>query len=88
MTNCINCGAPLHDGKCAYCGTEYRDGKFVCDFERYDSEGTISFYGQKYQVYLSHVEGNIICPEIGRDMSGRLYRSNPQCKRVFTLIEV
>ena len=22
-TNCVNCGAPLHGGKCEYCGTEY-----------------------------------------------------------------
>lgn len=22
-TNCINCGAPLTDGKCKYCGTEH-----------------------------------------------------------------
>lgn len=25
MTNCINCGAPLHGGKCEYCGTEYEN---------------------------------------------------------------
>ena len=24
-TTCKNCGAPLHDGKCEYCGTEYND---------------------------------------------------------------
>lgn len=23
-TNCKNCGAPLENGKCKYCGTEYR----------------------------------------------------------------
>ena len=23
MTNCKNCGAPLHSYKCEYCGTEY-----------------------------------------------------------------
>ena len=23
ITNCKNCGAPLHNGKCDYCGTEY-----------------------------------------------------------------
>lgn len=22
-TNCTNCGAVLHNGKCEYCGTEY-----------------------------------------------------------------
>ena len=24
LTNCVNCGAPLHGNKCEYCGTEYR----------------------------------------------------------------
>lgn len=23
MTNCKNCGAPITNGKCEYCGTEY-----------------------------------------------------------------
>lgn len=23
MSNCKNCGAPIHNGKCEYCGTEY-----------------------------------------------------------------
>jgi len=23
MTNCKNCGAPLHGNHCEYCGTEY-----------------------------------------------------------------
>lgn len=22
-TNCVNCGAPLHNDVCEYCGTEY-----------------------------------------------------------------
>lgn len=25
MTNCKNCGAPLHGTKCEYCGTEYSE---------------------------------------------------------------
>lgn len=25
MTNCKQCGAPLHDDKCDYCGADYRD---------------------------------------------------------------
>lgn len=25
MTNCEKCGAPLHNGKCDYCGADYRD---------------------------------------------------------------
>ena len=38
MTNCKNCGAPLHGGKCEYCGTEcetapLRGGVFLKDRE-------------------------------------------------------
>lgn len=25
LTNCKNCGAPLHRGYCEYCGTDYRE---------------------------------------------------------------
>lgn len=25
ITNCKNCGAPLHGSKCDYCGTEYEE---------------------------------------------------------------
>jgi hypothetical protein len=25
MNNCKNCGAPIHNGKCEYCGTEYSE---------------------------------------------------------------
>lgn len=25
MTNCKNCGAPLHGNRCEYCGTEYAE---------------------------------------------------------------
>lgn len=25
FTNCKNCGAPLRDGRCEYCGTEYKE---------------------------------------------------------------
>lgn len=31
MTNCKQCGAPLHGYKCDYCGTEYKD-KFIPHF--------------------------------------------------------
>lgn len=37
MTNCKNCGAPLHGDKCEYCGTWYGkktklgNGYFKCD---------------------------------------------------------
>ena len=27
ITNCPNCGAPLHNNKCVYCGTEGWDGQ-------------------------------------------------------------
>lgn len=35
MTNCKNCGAVLHSGKCEYCGTEYE----VTTTTLYDEDG-------------------------------------------------
>lgn len=89
MNNCINCGAPLHGSKCQYCGTEYGNNGFVCNFDRNDFTGTIRFDGKEYQVYLGKVEGNMVCcGNSGRDITGRMRLDNPIIKRKFTLIEM
>ena len=31
MTNCKNCGAPLTNNKCEYCGTEYEEHKTITE---------------------------------------------------------
>lgn len=89
MTNCINCGAPLDGDTCQYCGTRYTENGFVCDMEKDDCTGTIRFDGKTYQVYLGHVEGNMVCGgRTGRDASGRMHIDKPRIKRKFTLIEM
>lgn len=32
LTNCVNCGAPLHGNICEYCGTEYGQNLDKKDF--------------------------------------------------------
>ena len=88
MTNCINCGAPLHGDKCAYCGTEYRNGAFVCDLGKNDFTGKLIVDGKDYSVYLGHVEGNLVSLGGGRDERGIFRRGNTVMKRKFTLIEI
>ena len=33
FTNCKNCGAPLRNGRCEYCGTLYMDGYRIVEIE-------------------------------------------------------
>lgn len=42
MTNCINCGAPLHGNKCEYCGTECGNN---FDFNNHIIVGTNKAFG-------------------------------------------
>lgn len=89
MTNCINCGAPLHGNVCAYCGTEYNEDGFVCRFDKDELTGTLRVHGKEFRVYLGEVEGHdLMCGEPVRDEKGRLTRATPLIKHVFKLIEV
>lgn len=90
LTNCINCGAPLHGRKCAYCGTEYNEnGHIEANFDASDGIGIVNLMGKQYTCYVSKMEAlGIDGPNAGRDMSGRLIR-DPICyKHKFTLVEV
>lgn len=42
MTNCINCGAPLHGNKCEYCRTEYGNN---FDFNNHINVGANKAFG-------------------------------------------
>lgn len=88
MNNCINCGAPINGNKCEYCGTEYRNSGFYCEFDDNDCTGTLRFDGKEYQVYLGRVDGNLISMGGGRDITGKMQLVNPIIKRKFTLIEM
>lgn len=86
MTNCINCGAPLHGNKCQYCGTEYNENGFVCRFDKGEIIGSLNINGKEFRVYLSDVEGHTIDLGVCRDKHGRV-KPKMFTKRTFTLIE-
>lgn len=85
IKNCINCGAPVANRKCEYCGTEYNE-KFSTNMTD-DFRGTLTFKGQTFDVYMSEVE--VEYPDFGtvRDFEGRLLTVASSPKRTFTLIE-
>lgn len=90
MTNCINCGAPLHGTKCEYCGTEYgEDGRKIrASFGENDAFGTVQIGNQIYSCYISEMEALVIDgPNAGRTIDGRLHRQPIAMKHKFTLIE-
>ena len=90
ITNCINCGAPLHDGKCDYCGSEYSKNTPVSvdRLDRIGADVTIRIGGEEYNCYLGDCE--MYAVEIGgggRAMDGSIWRGEITHKRKFTFIE-
>lgn len=57
LTNCINCGAPLHGLVCAYCGTDYGEKgtplRIDVNGERF--RGNMNLMGTDYDVYVEDV---------------------------------
>lgn len=89
MTNCVNCGAPLHGSKCEYCGTEYNSNGITASF--YDDNwcGTLEIGGNTYRVYLSHMEAQHISVGCaGRTMDGNIVKPKSRLLHKFTLVEV
>ncbi len=81
-TNCINCGAPLHNSegitKCSYCGTEYN-----CDKRGYieDYKVKLNIRGQEREFYISDITAEYICDSY-RSVLGdlRINKSKPKLK--------
>lgn len=88
ITNCINCGAPLHNGKCEYCGTEYTDTGKGIKINGRETYFPVEIDGREYTCYLSHVKVEHIDLGTYRDMQGQLRRSPAVYKRQFTLTEL
>ena len=86
MTNCISCGAPLHGGKCEYCGTEYKGSGIVASFGRDEIYGKLTIASVTYDVYLAQVDITD-CGWCGRTIDGTLHR-HPAYKHEFSLIEI
>ena len=88
LTNCVNCGAPLHGNKCEYCGTEYTaDDGITAKFADGSSFGTLEIGSAKYECYIGSMEAHQLYVGAGRDMNGRLVRSPMALKHKFVLIE-
>lgn len=52
LTNCKNCGAPLENYKCNYCGSEYEYVQEISDFKQVI---TLFIGGRKRKFYISTV---------------------------------
>lgn len=89
MTNCVNCGAPLHGNQCMYCGTVYEGRNVIAEFGHEDWVGILKVGDREYKCYIGAVEITpIFSPFSGRDMSGKLHIEKVVEKRKFTLIEM
>jgi hypothetical protein len=85
-TNCINCGAPLHNEKCDYCGTEYH----------LDNCGQINEYkvkinilGQEKEFYIGRIERHsLFSADTCRNIDGSLSSSKICDKLKLELIEM
>ena len=84
-TNCINCGAPLHNEKCEYCGTEYHLDNFG-QINEYKVK--LNILGKEKYFYISNVETHSIYGDCSRDISGRLVGSKICDKLKIQLIEM
>lgn len=87
IRNCINCGAPLTDFKCSYCGTEYKDEMpIAASFDGYNSKGTLTIAGQTFDVYLNEVTVEYNDYGAIRGLDSRLCRPVVNASHKFTLI--
>lgn len=53
ITNCKNCGAPLKDYKCEYCGSEYEYIQEINDFKQVI---TLCIAGRKRKFYIGCID--------------------------------
>lgn len=79
ITNCKNCGAPLHSYKCDYCGTEYEYIQEINDFKQVI---TLFIGGRKRKFYIGcvtcepiYTETNYLC-----DYKRYIHRVNEEIK--------
>lgn len=78
---CKQCGAPLKNNKCEYCGTNNGlNGSLM------NMQGELNINGETIKVYVAEETMNYDC-SVFTDRNGVLHRK-PISKRKFTLIEV
>lgn len=84
-TNCINCGAPLNNNKCDYCGTKYTLDEFG-QINEYKVK--LNIMGQEKEFYISEIETHCIYSDAYRDINGKLARKKICNKAELKLIEM
>nr|DAG69228.1 MAG TPA: alpha-aminoadipate carrier protein [Caudoviricetes sp.] len=87
LTNCVNCGAPLHGSTCEYCGTRYAGNKVQACFGEGQAAGTLTVGGNEYKVYLGKMEAFSTEESVGRDLNGQFHRVKGRMVHKFMLIE-
>ena len=75
LTNCINCGGILEDGKCPFCGADYNKAKHISvDFDKGNEiYATITIGEEVFEAYLAKFEIEPIIQSGNRDIKGRLH---------------
>lgn len=85
---CKQCGAPLNDNICEYCGTRYNSENVKKVNNRSDNGFLeIVINGERLMCYAGDIVSSIVSAESYRDASGDLHRKIIK-KRKITLIEV
>lgn len=86
--NCVNCGAPITNNKCEYCGAEYhKSNPLQGSFDEYQGEITIG--GKNIRCYIGDMQAeHIYSADTGRDRNGNLQGNVVKVKRKITLIEI
>ena len=87
ITTCINCGAPLINRKCEYCGTDYTDNTKVSGVIGEDFFGEIVVANQKFKVYLSEVEVENDTADVRTYDGSYVHRFITNRRRKFTFVE-
>lgn len=73
MTSCKNCGAPITNYKCEYCGADYLKSD-IADMLSHNSECVVEY--------------RHIFRDIQRDRKGRIQRPNITTKKRITITEL
>lgn len=78
----------MHGDKCEYCGTAYGNRGIHAEFNADAFITTMSIGNEELNVYISHMESEVIPPDVYRDAEGNLCRGKPVMKRTFTVVEL
>lgn len=84
-SNCINCGAPIHNSKCDYCGTEYNLDAFG-QINEYKIK--LNIMGKEKEFYISNIEKHSIWLSGNRNLQGHLIHEKICDKLELKLIEM